>query len=55
MFFLIMGSFAIGQNFDLTGFGYTGMVPCPYFIEFQKGNKIEISWYNAKEEEVKKV
>ena len=53
--FLIMGSFAIGQNFDLTGFGYTGMVPCPYFIEFQKGNKIEISWYNAKEQEVKKV
>ena len=54
--FLIMGSFAIGQNFDLAGFGYTGGVPLGYFIEFQKGNKIEISWYNAKEEEeVKKV
>ena len=53
--FLIMGSFAVGQNFDLAGFGYTGGVPLGYFIEFQKGNKIEISWYNAKEEEVKKV
>lgn len=53
--FLIMGSFAVGQNFDLAGFGYTGGPPLGYFIEFQKGNKIEISWYNAKEEEVKKV
>ncbi|UTC68557.1 hypothetical protein E4O01_04920 [Treponema sp. OMZ 790] len=52
--FLIMGSFAIGQNFDLAGFGYTGGVPLGYFID-SKGNKIEISWYNAKEEEVKKV
>ncbi|UTY33367.1 NADase-type glycan-binding domain-containing protein [Treponema putidum] len=53
--FLIMGSFAVGQNFDLAGFGYTGGPPLAYFIEFQKGNKIEISWYNAKEEEVKKL
>ena len=53
--FLIMGSFAVGQNFDLAGFGYTGMVPCPYFIEFQKGNKIEISWYNANQKRVKKL
>ena len=53
--FLIMGSFAIGQNFDLAGFGYTGGPPLAYFIKFQKGNKIEISWYNAKEEEVKKL
>ena len=53
--FLIMGSFAIGQNFDLAGFGYTGGHPLAYFIKFQKGNKIEISWYNAKEEEVKKL
>ncbi|EPF33210.1 hypothetical protein HMPREF9734_02539, partial [Treponema denticola SP44] len=53
--FLIMGSFAIGQNFDLAGFGYTDGPPVAYFIEFQKGNKIEISWYNEKEEKVKKV
>ena len=53
--FLIMGSFAIGQNFDLAGFGYTGGPPLAYFIKFQKENKIEISWYNAKEQEVKKL
>ena len=53
--FLIMGSFAVGQNFDLAGFGYTDTVPCPYFIEFQKGNKLEISWYNANQKRVKKI
>ncbi|UTC65842.1 hypothetical protein E4O06_04765 [Treponema sp. OMZ 789] len=53
--FLIMGSFAIGQNFDLAGFGYTDGPPVAYFIEFQKGNMIEISWYNSKEQEVKKI
>ena len=53
--FLIVGSFAIGQNFDLAGFGYTDTVPCPYFIEFQKGNEIEISWYNANQKRVKKI
>lgn len=53
--FLIMGSFAIGQNFDLTGFSYGDGPPLAYFIEFQKGNKVEISWYNAKEEEIKKI
>ena len=52
--FLIMGSFAIGQNFDLAGFGYTDGPPVAYFIKFQKGNKIEISWYDAKEQKVKK-
>jgi len=49
-----MGSFAIGQNFDLAGFGYTDGPPVAYFIKFQKGNKIEISWYDAKEQKVKK-
>ena len=53
--FLIMGSFAIGQNFDLAGFGYTDGPPVAYFIKFQKGNKIEISRYDAKEQKVKKV
>lgn len=48
--FLIMGSFAVGQNFDLAGFGYTGGPPLGYFIEFQKGNKIEISWYIARKQ-----
>ncbi|UTC68555.1 hypothetical protein E4O01_04780 [Treponema sp. OMZ 790] len=34
--FLIMGSFAVGQNFDLTGFGYTDTVPCPILLNSKR-------------------